>query len=318
MPKSTGRDLHIDKLLSQMAIGYMENNTVAGTIAPVVTVDKQSDLYSVFSRADAMRIEETKRSPGAEANKITRTISSDTYYAQNYALKYPITIEDRENADPVYRQNLWNDAANYVTRKLALDWELRVSNLVFNTSNVGSSAGVASQWDAAASSDPIGDIQTAMDNVEDLTGTRPNKMLIGNLAWRALRRNDQILDRIFGTNNGGGFPNVSQVENLLEIGQITVGHVYQNTANEAQAETLANIWGPHAVLYFAPDSPSRDLPSFMYSYRWATGGLPNMQAERHPFDRKTKTEEVEVGYYQDEKITGSEYAFMIQSINVSV
>lgn len=317
MPQSTGRDLHIDRLLSNVAIGYMENNTIAGTIAPVVQVGKQSDMYTIFSRADAFRTEETKRSPGAEANKITRTISSDTYYAQNYALKYPITIEDRENADPVYRQNLWNDAANYLSRKLALDWEVRVATLVFNTSNVGSNAGVASEWDAAASSDPIGDIHTAMDNVEDLTGTRPNRMLIGNDAWRSLRRNDQILDRLFGTNNGGGFPSTAQVANLMDIPTIHVGHVYRNTANEAQAESMGKIWADHALLYYAPTRPSRDEPSFMYSFRWATGSLPNMQAERHPFDPKTKTEEVEIGYYQDEKITGSEYAFLLESVNSS-
>ena len=317
MPQSTGRELHIDRLLSQMAIGYMENDTIAGTIAPVVTVDKQSDAYTVFSRADAYRTEEAQRSPGAEANKITRTISSDTYYAQNYALKYPITIEDRENADPVFRQNLWNDAANYVTRKLQLGWEQRVADLVFNTSNVGSSAGVASEWDAAASSDPIGDILTAMDNVEDLTGTRPNKLVLGNDAWRSLRRNDQILNRIFGTNNGGGFPNRAQIANLIEIPQILVGNVYYNSANETQAESMSKIWGDMALLCFTPDSPSRDLPSFMYSYRWATGGLPNMQAERHPFDPKTKTEEVEVGYYQVEKVTGDEYAFILDAVNSS-
>lgn len=317
MPQSTGRDLHIDKLLSQMAISYMENETIAGTIAPVVTVQKQSDAYSIFSRADAFRTEEDKRSPGAEANKITRTISSDTYYAHNYALKYPITIEDRENADPVHRQELWNDAANYVTRKLALSWEVRAAALAFNTANVGSSSGVASEWDAAASSDPIGDLQTAMDIVEDTTGTRPNRLLMGNQAWRSLRRNDDILNRIFGTNNGGGFPNTAQVANLLEVPQIIVGNVYRNTANEAQAEALENIWTDHVLAYFAPERASRDLPSFMYSFRWASGGLPNMQAERHPFDAKTKTEEVEVGYYQDEKVTGSEYAHLLLSVNSS-
>jgi hypothetical protein len=55
----------------------------------------------------------------------------------------------------------------------------------------------------------------------------------------------------------------------------------------------------------------------MYSYRWAAGGLPNMQAERHPFDPKTKSEEVEVGYYQDEKITGSDYSFLLTAVNSS-
>lgn len=317
MPQSTGRDLHIDRLLSQMAIGYMNDETIAGTIAPVIPVEKQSDLYTVFSRADAFRIEDTKRAPDTEANKITRTISSDTYYAQNYALKYPITIEDRANADPVYLQNLINNAGEYVTEKLALDWENRLAALVTNTSNVGSSAAVASEWDAAASSDPLGDLHTAMDNVEDSTGTRPNRILMGKAAWRSIRRNDQILDRLFGTNNGGGYALRSQVANLLEVEEILVGGAYKNTANEAQAESLSAIWGDDVLLYYAPATPSRDRPSFMYSFRWSQPGLPNMQVERHPYDTRRKSEEVEVGYYQDEKITGSEYGFLLTAVNSS-
>jgi hypothetical protein len=317
MPQSTGRDLHIDALLSQMAIGYFQENGIAGLIAPVVPVGKQGDMYSIFSRADALRTEDDKRSPGTEANKITRTISSDTYYAQNYALKYPVTLEDRANADPVFRQNLIDNAAEYVLDKLLLGWEVRVAGIVNSTSNVGSSAGVASEWDAAASSDPIGDIHTAMDNVQDLTGQRPNRCIMGLDAWRSIRRNDQILNRIFGTNNGGGFPSTAQIANLLEIEQILVGAAYRNTANEAQAESLSKVWGDNVTVYYAPQAPSRDRASFMYSFRWAEGSLPNMQAERHPFDRKTKTEEVEVGYYQEEKVTGSEYGFSLLAVNSS-
>ena len=317
MGQSTGRDLHIDVLLSNVAIGYMEEQTIAGTIAPVVTVGKQSDAYAVYSRADAMRIEDTKRAPGDEANKITRTISSDTYYAQNYALKYPVTIEDRENADPIHRQNIINDGAAYVTRKLALDWEDRVSTLVNNTSNVGSSAAVASEWDAAASSDPLGDMNTALDNIQDLTGARGNKIVMGLAAWRSLRRNDQILNRLFGTNNGGGYATRQQVASLLEIDELLVGGAYKNSGNEAQAESLVNIWGDNVLALYSPNAPSRDAPSYMYSFRWASGGLPNMQAERHPFDSRTKSEEVEVGYYQDEKITGQEYSFLLTAVNSS-
>lgn len=315
MGQSTGRDLHVDRLLSQMAIGFADNVKIAADIAPVVSVDKQGDPYTVFSRADAFRTEEALRSPGAEANKITRTISSDTYFAKNYALKLPITIEDRENSDPVFRQNLWNDGAEYLTDKLMLGWEVRVATLVNATANVGSSAGVASGWNSAASSDPIGDIHTAMDNVQDLTGQRPNRLVLGLDAWRSLRRNDQILNRIFGVNNGGGFPSVQQIANLMEIENIHVGQAYRNTANEAQAEVLAKVWGDNALLCYTPDSPSRDRPSFMYSYRWAPAGIPSMSAERHPFDAKTKTEEVEVGYYQDEKITASEYGFLLLAVN---
>ena len=317
MPNSTGRELHIDRLLSQMAIGFADNDYIAASIAPVVTVGKQSDMYSVFSRADAYRVENDKRSPGTEANRITRTISSDTYFAHNYALKGQITLEDRQNADPVYRQNLWNDETEYLVNKLMLNWEVRVAAIVNATANVGSSAGVASEWDAAASSDPIGDLQVAMDNVQDLTGQRPNRLVFGLDAWRSIRRNDQILNRIFGTNNGGGFANQQQIANLLEVEKIHIGQAYRNTANEAQAEVLAKVWGDNVAAIYTPPAPSRKKPSFMYSYRWADGTLPNMQAERHAYDTKTKTEEVEVGYYQDEKVTGSEYAFLLLAVNSS-
>jgi hypothetical protein len=317
MGQSTGRDLHIDVLLSNVAIGYMVGDTIAGRIAPVVEVGKQSDAYAIFSRADALRIEDTKRSPGTEANKVTRTISSDTYYAQNYALKYPITIEDRENADPIQKQNIINDGVRYITDKLRLDWENRVAGQVNSTSNVGSSAAVASEWDVADSSDPLGDMNTALDNIQDLTGTRGNRIVMGLAAWRSLRRNDQILNRLFGTNNGGGYATRQQIASLLEVEEILVGAAYQNTGNEAQAESLSALWGDNVLCYYSPNSPSRELPSFMYSFRWANGNLPNMLAERHPFDGKTKTEEIEVGYYQDEKITGSEYSFLLTAVNSS-
>jgi len=317
MGQSSGRDLHIDVLLSNLAIGYMVEDTVAGLIAPVVQVAKQSDAYAIFSRADALRIEDARRSPGTEANKVSRTISSDTYYANNYALKYPVTIEDRENADPIQKQNIINDGAQYVTDKLKLDWEARVSGQVNSTSNVGSSAAVASEWDAAASSDPLGDMNLALDVIQDRTGKRGNRIVMGLAAWRSLRRNDQILNRLFGTNNGGGFANTQQVASLLEIDQLLVASAYQNTGNEAQAESLSALWGDNVLAYYAPAAASRDEPSFMYSFRWATGGLPNMQAERHPFDSKTKSEEVEVGYYQDEKITGDEYSFLLTAVNSS-
>lgn len=317
MPQSTGRDLHIDQLLSQMALGYFMEGNIAELIAPTVNVQKQSDVYTIFSRADALRTETDHRSPGTEANKVTRTISSDTYFAQNYALKYPVTLEDRANADPVMYQNMIGDAARYVTDKLKLAQEVRVAGIVNSTSNVGSSAGVGSEWDAAASSDPIGDMNTAMDNVQDLTGKRPNRIVMGLDAWRSLRRNNQILNRIYGSTNRQGFATRDQVAGLLEVDQILVGAAYRNTAQEGLAETLAKVWGDNVTAYYAPSAPSRDMPSFMYGFRWVAAGLPNMQAERHAFNTKTKTEEVEVGYYTVEKVTGAEYAFTLLAVNSS-
>lgn len=314
---ATGRDLHIDVPLSNVAINYRPEGMVADMIAPVVNVNKQSDRITVYSRADALRIEKTNRAPGTPANKITRSISSLTYFADNYALKYPITAEDKANMDAAYVAQMYNGRVNYLQDKLFLDWENRVASQVTSSSNIGSSSAVSSAWSDLDNSDPESDINTAIDNVYDTTGKRPNKITLGESAYRNLRRNVSIRNTINGTNNGGGYATRQQLAALFEVDEILVSAAFENTGNEAQAESLAQIWGDHVLVSYTAPRPSIETPSFMYSFRWSVAGIPNMQVERHPYDSELKSESVEVGYYQDEKITGSDYAFLLIAVNSS-
>jgi hypothetical protein len=299
-----------------MLQGYAPNDRIWDQVAPVVNVGKQSDFYLVHSRADAIRRETSIRAPGVPARLVTRAIGSDTYFALNYALRMSQTVEDRANADPMYRQELLNGDAQHLVNILDLDIDYRVANLVTTVANVGSGAGVASAWNTD-NADPIGDIHTAIEVVQDSTGKRPNRMTMGGQAWRSLRRHQDIRNIIFGTNNGGGYPSTQQVANLFDLERIDVGDTYENTANEAQAESISPIWADHVVVHHQGPNISRQAPSAFKSFRWAAPGLANMQVERHPFDTKTKSADIEVGYYQVEKVTGPEYAYVIRAVNSS-
>jgi hypothetical protein len=92
---------------------------------------------------------------------------------------------------------------------------------------------------------------------------------------------------------------------------------YKNTGNEAQSENLEHVWADHVLVHHTPTQPSRDVPSFMYSFRWSAQGIPQMQVERHPYNSVEKSELTEVGYYQDEKITGAEYGFLVLNVTSS-
>lgn len=312
-----GRDIHIDVPLSNVALDYRPAGRIADMVFPIVEVPNQSDFLPVFDRAEILRQAEDRRAPGTEANKITRSVSSLNFFCDNYALKSCVTIEDRENADPIYRQKLYNAAAEYVTGKLSLNWERRVSLAVTSTSNVGSSAAVSSGWTDLTNADPLGDVYAAIDNVFDSTGMKPNRIVFGESAWRNFRRNSGVRNLIFGTNNGGGNASVDQVRDLLEVEDVLVGASYINTAAEGQAESLSQMWGDNVLVYYAPRIATINDPSFGYTFRWAPAGIPSMMAERHPFDRKTKTEEVEVNVYQDERLLQNEYAFLLTAVNSS-
>lgn len=315
MGSATGKDLHIDAVLSEMAMGYRPEGFIADMIFPTVSVGKQSDLYLVFDRGDRTRIEDTTRAPGALARRVTEGVGSATYFARNFALAAPAVLEDRINADPMQLATLINGKATYLLDKLMLDWERRAALMVTSTSNVGSSAAVASAWNGAGV--PINNINAAIDNVQGSNGVRPNRIVMGINAWKSFRRDSNVRNLIFGSNNGGGYPNTQQVAQLFDVDQVLIGGAFYNTTQEGQSESLASIWDDNVLVYYAPPAPSKERPSFGYNFRWAAAGLPNMQVERHPYDSRTKSEDIEVGYYQDEKITGASYGFLLKSVNSS-
>jgi len=314
---AVGRDIHIDVPLSNVALDYQPPELIAPRLAPVVPVMNLTGIVPSFTRRDRLSTVDDLRAPGTEANIIRREVGSDSYICINRALKSSVNLEDMKNADPIYVQKLYNGAAEFVTGKLMLNWENRIALKVTSGSNVGSYSAVASSWTDHTNSNPLGNVLTAIDNVQDTTGLRPNKVTFGDKAWRNFSRNDTVRNLIFGTNNGGGYPSREQAANLLDVEEVMVGAGYKDSANRAQTEALTQIWGDNVLVSYVPPSPSIYVPSFLYTFRWTVAGVPNMQVERHGFDTKKKSEEIEVGYYQDEKITGREYGFLLVAVTSS-
>lgn len=321
MAKAVHGDLHVDKHLTNVAIDYKPVGMIAGLVAPIVSVQKQSDFYPVWSQADILRVETTTRARGTEAHKITLGVSSGTFYAENYALKMDLTLEDRVNMDSALTRKLREGRATTIIDKLNLDWENRLASQVTSTSNVASSTAVASAWTdyTVGNSTPWEMITTGIDVVQDTTGIRPNSILMGGQCWRNLRRHNAIIDLLYGDTGKGSPRNATkeQAKALFEVDRFLVSDTYRNTAAEGQTATLSPVWGDHLLIYYAPMAPSINDASFMYSFRWNAPGLPSMTVERHPFDPKIKSEEIEVGYYQDEVVTSKPLSYLITNVTSS-
>lgn len=313
---STGRDLHIDKALTQVAINYRPQEMIADLIAPIIPVEKETDLYPVFSRAEAFAVENTIRARGTEANKITRSVSSAGYAVKNYALGYDLPIEDRANMDAAYAFELEAGASRFLVSKLMLDYERRIINTISSGTNVSTTFLPNSAWNAASNAgDPIAQLFQVIEQTQNRTAQRPNSILFGWRAWNWFRRNTNVRNFILGNNNGGGLVTRQNAQALFEVDRLLVTQAFWNTANEAQAEALSSPFADKVLVYYAPLTPSREDPSYMYSFRWQNPALPApMVVERHAYDTRRKVEGIEVGYYQDEKVTGTEYAALFSGV----
>lgn len=65
----------------------------------------------------------------------------------------------------------------------------------------GHKSEVATSW-STTTSDPIEDLRTAMDKIEDDTGVRPTRGICTRKTWGYLRKNEKIIKSIFVLSNG--------------------------------------------------------------------------------------------------------------------
>lgn len=318
MANSTGpRELHVDQHLTNLAINYRPQNLIADMIAPIVPVQKQRDTYPVYSRFETFAIEDTKRGPGAEAKKITRSVGSAFYQAENYALGSDVTIEDVANVDAVYRGLSATGKSRFLMDKLLLSYEKRVLDMVAASTAVGSTFVCNSAFIAAGGAagqnagDPFAAFEQMCEYQKQTTNQRPNGVIIGWRAWGRIKRNYHMRNLLNGTNNGGGPVTRQAVQNLFEVDRFIIADAMWQTANEAQT-AVTSFYNPLSdmmIAYFAPSAPSIDDPSWMYSFRWTNPVLPApMTVFRHPYDSRRRIDTIEVDYYQDERIVGADYA----------
>jgi len=314
MGLSTGRDLHIDNWLSQVAINYRPPDMVADLIFPIVNVQKETDKYPVFSRKEAFSIEDTSRSRGVEAKRVTRSVSSGTYAVRNYALAYDLYIEDRANMDAALAFELDTGAGRYLQDKLTLDWDNRVLNTVSSASNVGTGFLTGSSW--TLTGDPINQLWLVQEQIQNLTAQKPNSFGFGWRAWNMFRRNTAARNYVNGLNNGGGAVTREGMMRAFEIERFWVAGGFRDTSNEAQPANLqSNALADAVLVYFAPLQPSRETPSLGYTFRWTDPllGAP-LTVLRHPYDTRKRIEGIEMQLYQDERITGSEYGALLRGV----
>jgi hypothetical protein len=311
----TGRDVHIDVPLSRTAVQAFDRGTYVGpALFPIVNVGKQSDVYYVIDKASWMRLPGTTlRAPKTAPRRVEFNISSDTYFAHNYALAGENALEVLSNADNSI--DLRRRTAAKVTGDLAVDMEVRIANKVTSISNIGSGVALSgtAKWSDFMSSDPIADITTGHAFIRGTTGLMANTLLLDWNTARIVRRHPVLLDMYKYTQ--GGFLNDTELREVFDVQRILIGNAIRNVAQEGQAASMVNIWGNNALLCYVEGGMGLETQTFGLGFRWTPDGVPAaMQASVYMDpDPGKKTEIVEVGYYQDEKIIARDLAYLVGS-----
>ncbi|MCD6069608.1 MAG: hypothetical protein K0S42_124 [Microvirga sp.] len=322
MALPVGRGTYRDPVLSRYATRNFDigaDGFIAGQISVTVPVDKQSGIYNVFDPAGWLSTVDDLRAPKARPKDVWFTVSSDTYFAHNRALKSEIALEDLSNEDP--SMQLRQNHTDLILTVLRRNQEQRLATLA--TSSGGPATIVAlsgaTSW-ASGSADIVGQVTSAHAGVWLTSGMSPNTAIIDWQSLNAIKTHPRLLSN-WNATAGGELSDEIVARNILKVQRLVVAKVLQNTAKQGQAMSVAPIWG-NICLFAVTNPENQAAPNFLSRFRWRPSegpyGMPvgdNFNVVRDRFDRagEPKVEVIEGGYFQGEKLTGRELGYLLKN-----
>jgi hypothetical protein len=335
----TPGDVHVSRPLTNILVGYMqpESAFVADKVFPNIPVTKQADAYFEYDRDDWNLDEMEERAPGAESAGSGYELGTNAYYAPVKALHKDIPDQLRGNADDPL--NLDRDATMFLSHKFRLNRERRWAARYFTTGvwtfqadGVDSGATAAGSFDPTnlssndklrwndGASNPIEDMRQGMTKMQERTGFRPNKLVLGRPVFDVLVDHPDFIARMDrGQTQGAAMANRAAIAAILELDEVVVMDAIYNSAKKkgtTDTETNAFIGGKHAGLYYANPTPSVLTPSAGYTFSW-TGYLAATQqgARMKKFRMEhLASDRVEIEAAYDQKLVGADLGYFFNGI----
>lgn len=313
----TVQKVHIDKVLSNISIGYTNEQFIAGQVFPELVVKKQSDRYYVYGM-ERFRVNDDLRAPGTEANEVDWTLSDDQYFCEGHALRHPIPIEAEQNADEEF--NLQSEATELVTEGILLNKEVDAAARALDPDNFLAShvvtlgeAGTGTKKLNDKDSDPVLYVQKAKEIMHKTAGVRPNVMIMSEPCMSVLKLHPKLTDIIKYVQRGIVTEELMSV--AFGIPKIIVGSALKSDViNPGQAapgsiEPLDYIWGNNILLAYIAPKPGRKRPSFGYSFMWDKDGNGAVQVRKW-WEQGRKATLIEAERWYSQRITSNVCGFL--------
>ena len=312
---ASGPDVHHDSLLSTLAVAAFAqggDGLIGNDLFPEVPVAKQSDRYAVINKGAFLRIPKTERSPRTEARRIEFQVSSDAYFAKNYALAGEIALEDLANADVSFQ--LRENTINMVVTDLLRDQEQRIANLVTSATNVGSGVLLAGgdKWNDYVNSDPLGDVTTGHAFIQQQTGLIANVAAMDWDTFQILSRHPDLLDMYKYTRSG--MLAVEQIAASFNVERILISRSTKENAVEGGTSSMTSLWGNNCLLAHVEPGVSLQTRTLGLRFKWRPAGFPTDMAANTRREEGAGTKYVEIveaHRFQDEKLVATALGYLI-------
>ena len=257
-------ELRINAYLSEVARGYKNNAFVAQYLFPEITSEKEKIDIFEFNK-EAFNLYDTERAIRANSNVISpQGFKKHTTTLTEHDLSYPIDYREEQEAEKV---KLQLHATNVVTEGLKLKLEKQCADLAQDQSKYPNENKVILSGKSCFNwkdSDPQGVIEDAKDAVSAKIAQDPNTMIIGQSAWKLLKKHPQLKGLI--SDNLNKLVTLNLLKEIFEIENIIIG----KSIFSDKDGNFVRVWQDNIVLAYVPalgSSRTEYDPSYGYTVR---------------------------------------------------
>jgi len=333
MPLLTPSQVHIDQPLSNLTLAYVQEQTnfIADRVFPTVGVQRQSDKYYIYDRANMNRTGDVQKlAPRTEVNRIGMAISNESYFADVYGLGMDFDEQTLANEDAML--DIRAAGAQTLVNRLLIHREEQFASTFFAASVWGTeyegvanspSTGEVIQWSDYDDATPIQDVTAARRAMQLKSGGfKPNTMVVGKEVRDILINHPDILARL---NGGATVTNTALITNaklaeIFEVENFYVMEAVKNSSVEGVAESNAFIGGKSALLVHAPRNAGLMTPASGLTFAWNNiPGTNNLGVTVESFSddalkRQQVAEHIQVKMAYDMKVVGADLGVFFKTI----
>jgi len=327
MPQPNVNNVHIDAILTNISVAYIQNtaNFIADKVFPTVPVDKKSNLYFKYTKDDWFRDEAQRRADGTASAGSGYGLTTDNYTADVYAFHKDIGDQTRSNADNPLNPDM--EATQFVTQRLLLRREVQwatdyFTSGVWGTTVTGTTAAnvLGTIWNdyvlspTSYTSDPIAEVEIAKATILQTTGYEPNTFVLGYKVFQTLKNHPLLVDRYKYT-QAGAIVTEDLLAQLFGVDRVLVAKAVVNTGaeglNAPGNETMNFVAGNSCLLCYTAPNPGLMTPSAGYTFMWTgvSGGLGTTVGVSRFRLEELKADRVEGEIAFDNKVVASDLGY---------
>jgi hypothetical protein len=306
--RPTASQVHHDGILQNITIMYRNKKYINEEIAPVIPVEFASDYYYEFTKADFYRDTADYRAPGTSSNRNGFGTSKTKYNCKEISQSTDLPDEIYANADSVLQID--KSKTDFCTEKIMLKKERMAESLFMTTSNWDNSATPTNTWDDYVNSDPVTDIETAIDALEYC-----NTAIMAKDVWKKLKHHPALLAKL--SNNTKRILTPSDFQELFEIEKLFIGIARYNTELQGQTASYSDIWTKDMWLGYITNTPGLMEPTATYTFSWDYTGssgneLKGTRGVRRWRDENVHSDIIEAYESFDMKSVGSDLGYVLE------